>query len=352
MARGAAVAALAMVACCVPAAGAAASNPRQGSFAGQINIGGGRKLYLRCAGRGSPTVILDSGIHDSSDLWTLTDTKFPVPASPSVFQGVARFSHVCMYDRPGTIRQTSPLSLTTRSTPVPMPRKLPDMAADLHKLLISAGLRAPVVLVAHSMAGLIDRYFAQRYRSEVLGMVLVDTFGTDIKRLFGSLWPRYDKLLNFPGTSLDTAPGWETMDIDGAIRAVERARQLPRMPLAVISKTEQFGLAPGFPKDVARKLLRVWPVGQDLLVPLEPQTPHVFATGSGHYVQIRDPDLTTSVIRLIFDRVRRLGRRYAAWRPEQLAGCAASSASTSRSRRTAARERLGHKSATGKGRSA
>jgi pimeloyl-ACP methyl ester carboxylesterase len=169
---------------------------------------------------------------------------------------------------------------------------------------MSAGLRAPVVIVAHSMAGLIDRYFAQTYRKEVRGMVLVDAFGTDIKRLFGSLWPRYDHLLNFPGTPLETQPGWETIDVDGAIRDVQRAKPLPRMPLAVISKTEQFGLSPGFPKDVAEKLLKVWPSTQDRMVSLEPQTPHIFATGSDHYVQLRDPDLTTSVIRLIFDRVR------------------------------------------------
>jgi pimeloyl-ACP methyl ester carboxylesterase len=292
--------------CCAPAPAAARVNPGRGTFSGQISIGGGRRLYLRCAGRGSPTVVMDSGIHDSSDPWTLTQTTFPVPSSPSVFQGVARFTHVCIYDRPGTIRYTQPPALTTRSTPVPMPRQLPNVAADLHRLLMRAGLRAPIVLVAHSMAGLIDRYFAQTYRREVLGMVLVDAFNTDIKPLFGTLWPRYDHLLNFPGTPLEHQPGWETIDIDGAIRDVERAKPLPRMPLAVISKTKQFSLPPGFPKDVAKKLLRVWPITQNRLVSLEPQTPHIFATGSGHYVQLHDPDLVTSTIRLIFNRVRRL----------------------------------------------
>ena len=118
-----------------PGLAGAAGNPRRGNFSGQITIGAGRKLYLRCAGRGSPTVVMDSGIHDSSDPWTLTETEFPVPSSPSVFQGVARFTHVCIYDRPGTIRYTQPAALTARSTPVPMPRKLPNIASDLHKLL-------------------------------------------------------------------------------------------------------------------------------------------------------------------------------------------------------------------------
>lgn len=280
------------------------------TLAAQIDIGGGRQLYLRCAGSGSPTVLMDSGIHDSSDTWTITDTEYPVPSSPSVFRRVARFTRVCIYDRPGTIRYTDPPALTTRSTPVPMPRKLPDVAADIHKLLRRAGVRKPIVLAAHSMGGLIARYFAQTYRQEVTGMVLVDAFGTDIKPLMGRLWPRYRDLVNAPpGTELVTQPGWESLDIDGAIRAVNRAKSLPRMPLAVVSKTEQFGLTPDFPKDIAAKLLEVWPITQNRLVPLQPQTPHILATGSDHYVQLHDPDLVTSAIRLIVDRVRRLGAK-------------------------------------------
>jgi hypothetical protein len=96
---------------------AAAWSAARGSFAGQVAIGGGRRLYLTCAGTGSPTVILESGVHDSSDTWTLTDSKPPVLSSPSVFRGVARYTHVCIYDRPGTIRYTNPLALTGAALP-------------------------------------------------------------------------------------------------------------------------------------------------------------------------------------------------------------------------------------------
>ena len=112
----------------------AKASPVRGNFAGQIAIGNGRKLYLRCKG-GRPAVVLESGIHDSSDTWTLTQTEPPVPSSPAVFAGVARFTRVCRYDRPGTIRYTDPAALTTRSTPVQMPRTLPGMATDLRVLL-------------------------------------------------------------------------------------------------------------------------------------------------------------------------------------------------------------------------
>jgi hypothetical protein len=45
--------------------------------------------------------------------------------------------------------------------------------------------------------------------------------------------------------------------------------------------------------------------GRDELVTPEPQTPHIFATGSDHYVQVHDPDLTIGTIALIVERVRR-----------------------------------------------
>ncbi len=278
--------------------------PAAGKFAGQISIGHGRKLYLRCAGRGSPTVVMESGIHDSSDTWTLTDTRPPVPPSPSVFTGVSRFTHVCIYDRPGTIRYTSPPALTKRSTPMKMPRTLSSMADDLHALLTSARIPGPYLLVGHSYGGLIVRLFAQRFPSDTAGLVLVDAFGTNIRGLFGPrLWPRYVRVLNHPGTALDNLRGFETVEVDGAIATVQKAGPLPRIPLAVISKTEPFATSPTAPRAVTTRLEQVWPKVQAALVRLEPQTPHVFATGSDHYVQIEAPDLVISMIRLILGRV-------------------------------------------------
>ncbi|WP_308466547.1 alpha/beta fold hydrolase [Rathayibacter soli] len=279
-----------------------AQSPVSGNFAGKVSIGNGRELYLRCAGTGSPTVVLESGIHDSSDPWTIAETQPPLPKEEAVFPALAKRTHVCMYDRPGTIRYASPAALTTRSTPVAMPRTLPSMVSDLHALLTSAKIPGPYVLVGHSYGGMIVRLFAQTHPNDVAGLVLVDAFGTNIEQLFGSQWARYTELLNQPGTALDKKADFETVDVNGAIRAIVQGPPLPAVPLVVLSKTEPFATAEGVPSDLTQTLEKVWPAVQTALVELEPQTPHVFVTGSDHYVQMNDPDLVTSMVELVIGR--------------------------------------------------
>ena len=61
---------------------AIAEPPPVADIAVPVDIGGGRSLYLECHGSGAPTVILESGYHDSSDLWTISDVQPPVARGP------------------------------------------------------------------------------------------------------------------------------------------------------------------------------------------------------------------------------------------------------------------------------
>jgi hypothetical protein len=71
--------------------------PTNGDFAGLIKIGGARKLYLECSGAGVPTVILEAGLRNRGDIWSVKPD-----AGAAVFPEVADFTRVCAYDRPGT----------------------------------------------------------------------------------------------------------------------------------------------------------------------------------------------------------------------------------------------------------
>jgi len=127
--------------------------PPPGRF---INLGGYR-LHLNCMGQGSPVVVLSSGSGDFSFDWGLVQPE------------VAKFTHVCSYDRAG--EAWSDLG--------PKPRTMLQEVFDLHRLLAAAGELGPYVLVGQSIGGMIGRIFAQQYPGDTAGLVLVDSFHED-----------------------------------------------------------------------------------------------------------------------------------------------------------------------------
>ena len=92
---------------------AASPTTASGDFAGLVDIGGGRRMYLECRGEGGPTVVLEAGYRNNAEVWDAV--ALPAGAAgDAVWPGVAAFTRVCAYDRPGTMG-----NLVSRSDPVP-----------------------------------------------------------------------------------------------------------------------------------------------------------------------------------------------------------------------------------------
>jgi CubicO group peptidase (beta-lactamase class C family) len=132
------------------------------NFAGLIDIGGGRKMYLKCSGSGSPTVILESGYRNDADIWSAELEPGMSPVLPKV----ARFTRVCTYDRPGTFVDADHLG---RSTPVPMPRTARDLVSDLHALLQTRTLPDRTCSLRIPLAASLPGYTPALTRTRLLG---------------------------------------------------------------------------------------------------------------------------------------------------------------------------------------
>jgi pimeloyl-ACP methyl ester carboxylesterase len=132
---------------------AAAAAPLDYEHPGRlVSLPDHRKINLRCTGRGSPLVLLESGFGAGASAW------------PKLQPMIAAKTQVCSYDRAGYGFSDSG----------PLPRHGAAIARDLDNALRAAHLPGPYVVVGHSAGGIYAQLFAGRRRKDVVGLVLVD----------------------------------------------------------------------------------------------------------------------------------------------------------------------------------
>jgi pimeloyl-ACP methyl ester carboxylesterase len=279
-----------------------------GDFAGSVDIGHGREMYLDCRGSGSPTVVLVAGLRASAEDWNIA-----AKPGPRVFPAVAEFTKVCAYDRPGTPVGEQP----SRSDPVPQPTTAGNAVADLHALLSAAGETGPYVLVAHSYGGLIGRLYAGTYPEQVAGLVLVDALSEGLQDAeTPEQWAIQRNLIQGDvSEGVAEYPALETIEIDRSFDQLRAAPPLRQMPLIVLSADRGWGpqlpsmIASGaLPADVPPDFGYVTDAAQKQahasLATLVQNAKHITGTNSGHEIQKEQPQLVVDAVREVVEAAR------------------------------------------------
>jgi pimeloyl-ACP methyl ester carboxylesterase len=238
---------------------------------------GGRSVYIDCRGAGVPTVVLEAGMGSGAATWS------------TVHDDLARTTRTCAYDRPG------------RGSSDPRGRHtLGGTAADLRSALHVAGEVGPFVLVGHSHGGDYVRVFGDRYRDEVMGLVLVDTFDPDlhatwIHPLLGTLRPEYEA--NLDGLRSLVADV-EDLDWPASERELREA-SLAGLPIEVLRAPRGEPRVDALTNEVLADAIVA---AYDSLSP--GRVRFELAWGAGHMIQIDRPDLVITATRRLVEAAR------------------------------------------------
>ncbi len=224
---------------------------------------------VKLEGRGSPTVILESGLGDTLDVWNTVQ--------PMIAAGCAR---TLAYNRAGYLGSDNSNA----------PRDSETIVAELRAELNRQNIKPPYVLVGHSLGGLYMQYFARNFPDEVAGLVLVDS----------THWEQRLAMGNQPNTPYNSRtavtlfmPWIMRREINDSVDAGKQVHASPitfRVPTIVLSSTR--GPAGETPSEraLAARL-------QDEIAADFPEADHIRVNDSGHYIQREHPEVVVEAAR-------------------------------------------------------
>ena len=286
--------------------------PGRNPPSGEIYLVNGHRMHILCAGSGSPTIVLESGLGNDSFVWG------------RVQPALSRATRVCSYDRAGY----------GYSEALPAPRDADHIAAELHGLLIQAKVSGPIVLMGHSMGGIYIRDYATRYPEEVRGLIFVDASTplqgqtTPFKKVKQSpLWPailltRLAYITNLPrlaGSCSLSGPGSEARPwmllAEGLCHPQFRASRDEGDSFDLSGEetiqTGSYGALPIliFSHDPARTKQvtnweNSWTQMQEDLKKLSTRSRRIVARNSTHYVQLDRAQLVVKEVSLLIEQIR------------------------------------------------
>src|SRR3954468_19576965 len=251
-----------------------------------IDVGGGRRLYIRCAGSGSPTVILEPGLGESARAMA----RWIAPQ-------LARTTTVCVYDRAGHGRSDAE------------PADGTDAARDLHVLLQRAHVPGPYVLAGHSLGGMFALSYAHRYPAQVGGIVLLDSMHPHQHNAFAGMDPLLALVPTLARTGLLNLL-FDRKDGDPTTQARQLVHDVDEMPaeLEQAAKLTSLGTKPLIVLSAGTGSLPGWAAQQNDLARLSTSSVHRNIPGATHASLINDHVDAAQSSRAIRDVVKAVQR--------------------------------------------
>lgn len=206
----------------------------------------------------------------------------PLTTFASLQRSIASSARVCSYDRLGEGTSSKPAG----------DQPLSEIADFLAKVLAAQKIDGPVLLVGHSLGGLVAAEFAATHPRQTAGVVLVDATPPSMQRAVTTLIPA------------------SAGDVAGAVRGEMTALQSGQNPERLVYDGTPIGSLGDIPLVVMRHgrpvfaavpeygagIEKAWQQGQQQWLELSTDSRMVVATSSGHYIYRDQPDLVYTAV--------------------------------------------------------
>ena len=262
-------------------------------YVADIAVEGDRTLHIVCSGpadTGRPTVVFENGSGPTFYTWS------------RVMDELQATDRSCAYDRAGIgLSEVARARWTTR-----------DQVNDLDILLEAAGIRGPIVLVAHSLGGWNAILYTADHPEQVVGAVLVDILPPGLERRMLEVLPPEtadepevirQAREEFTAFRTDPSMNPEGLHIADSEVQVLAAPGFGARPTEILWATDtELTVWPGFEPDLAARLNAAI---EELLRDVEglADDPNVTRVDTGHAIQEERPEVVLEAIRRVLDQL-------------------------------------------------
>ncbi|WP_335870937.1 alpha/beta fold hydrolase [Bacillus sp. 2205SS5-2] len=217
-----------------------------------------------------PAVVFESGYGDDSSNWNGLQAE------------ISEVTQTLSYDRVGL----------GQSGNGEMPKDAEHHAKQLHKAIKKSKIKAPYVIVAHSIGGINARVYAEKFGDELDGIVFIDSSHESQEELMIEPYLP-EEMKEFYYEQFTAEGDYETV-MNSFQQALDSRESDPlrTIPITVLSATEH---------GLGNEAEQVWAMLQQDIASLSDHNTHITVEGAGHYIHLDQPKLVIDEIVKMID---------------------------------------------------